>query len=399
VAALDDMLYLATVDAHLVALDAKTGRVRWDVEVADYKAAYSLTLAPLAVKDKIIVGIAGAEFGIRGFLDAYDAKTGKRAWRFDTVPAPGEPGSETWSGDGWKIGGSPTWMTGSYDPELNLLYWGTGNPSPDFVGDSRPGDNLYSDCMLALDLDTGKLKWHFQFVPHDVNDIDATQVPQLVDGVFRGKPRKLLLLANRNAFYYVLDRTNGEFLLAKQFAKQNWTKGLDDRGRPTPNPDTAANLKGAVVYPDDDGAANWYSSSYSPQTKLYYLNAREKGAAYFRTETDFQPGKIFMGATRRQLPLEEPWGAVRALDAMTGDLKWEFKQHTPPWSGIMSTAGGLVFSGTMEGDFLALDAATGKLLWHFQTGGAVWASPISFTSEGKQYITVASGSSILTFGL
>jgi alcohol dehydrogenase (cytochrome c) len=399
VAALDDALYLATIDAHLVALDAKTGRVRWDVEVADYKAAYSLTLAPLAVKDKIIVGIAGAEYGISGFIDAYDAKTGKRAWRFNTIPAPGQPGSETWSGESWKIGGAPAWMNGSYDPELNLIYWGTGNPSPDFVGDNRKGDNLYSDCMLALDPDTGKLKWHFQFVPHDVNDIDATQVPQLVDGVIRGKQRKLLLLANRNGFYYVLDRTNGEFLVGKQFAKQNWTKGLDDRGRPLPNPETTPNLKGAVVYPDDDGAANWYSSSYSPQTKLYYLSAREKGALYFRTETDFQPGKIFLGATRRSLPLEEPWGAVRALDAMTGDLKWEYKLHTPPWSGLMSTAGGLVFSGTMDGEFLGLDAVNGKLLWRFQTGGAVWASPISYTSEGKQYITVASGSAIVTFGL
>ena len=399
VAALDDALYLATIDAHLVSLDAKTGRVRWDVEVADYKAAYSLTNAPLAVKDKIIVGIAGAEYGIRGFIDAYDAKTGKRAWRFYAVPSPGEPGSETWSGDSWKIGGAPAWMNGSYDPELNLVYWGTGNPSPDFVGDDRKGDNLYSDCMLALDPDTGKLKWYFQFVPHDVNDIDATQVPQLVDGVIRGQKRKLLLLANRNGIYYVLDRTNGEFLVGKPFAKINWTTGLDDRGHAAQNPETTPSLKGALVYPDDDGAANWYSSTYSPQTKLYYVNVREKGAQYFRTETDFQPGKIFLGATKRMLPLDEPYGALRALDAMTGEMKWEYRQHTPPWSGLMSTAGGLVFSGTMEGEFFALDAFTGKLTWRFQTGGAVWASPISYTSEGKQYITVAAGSAILTFGL
>jgi alcohol dehydrogenase (cytochrome c) len=399
VAALDDQLFLATVDAHVVALDARTGRVRWDIQVADYKSAYSLTLAPLAVKDKVIVGIAGAEYGIRGFLDAYDARTGKRVWRFQTVPGPGEPGNETWSGDSWKTGGAPTWMTGAYDPGLNLLYWGTGNPAPDYVGDSRLGDNLYSDCMLALDADTGKLKWHFQFVPHDVNDIDATQVPQLVDGEFHGVPRKLLLLANRNGFYYVLDRVTGEFLLGQEFARQNIAKGLDGRGRPIQNPATTPDLKGAVVYPDDDGAANWYSSSYSPQTKLYYVNAREKGGIYFRTDTEYQPGKVFLGASRRPVPLEEPWGALRALDAMTGKLRWEFKHFSPPWSGVMSTGGGLVFSGTMEGDFLALDASSGKMLWHFQTGGPVWASPISYTSEGKQYVTVAAGSSIFTFGL
>lgn len=399
VAALDDLLYLATIDAHLVALDIKSGRVRWDVEVADYKIAYSLTLAPLALKDKVIVGIAGAEYGIRGFLDAYDAKTGKRAWRFYTVPAPGEPGNSSWSGDSWKTGGAPTWVTGAYDPDLNLLYWGTGNPGPDFLGDNRLGDNLYSDCMLALDPDTGTLKWHFQFVPHDVNDIDATQVPQLVDAVFQGKSRKLLLLANRNGFYYVLDRITGEFLLGKQFAKQTWAKGLDEHGRPIPDPATIPSIKGAKVYPDDDGAANWHSSSYSPETKLYYVNAREKGAIYYRTDTEYKPGKNFLGASRRSIPNEEPWGALRALDAMTGELRWEFKHFSPPWSSIMSTAGGLVFSGSMEGHFLALDAATGKLLWRFQTGGPIWGGPISYTSEGKQYIAVACGSSIITFGL
>ena len=398
-AALDDLLFLATVDAHLIALDARSGRVRWDVEVADYKSAYSLTLAPLAVKDKVIVGIAGAEYGIRGFLDAYDAKTGKRVWRFDTVPGPGAPGHDTWSGESWKTGGAPTWMTGAYDPELNLLYWGTGNPSPDYVGDDRLGDNLYSDCVLALDPDTGELKWHFQFVPHDVNDMDSNQVPQLVDGVFQGRPRKLLLLANRDGYYYVLDRVTGEFLLGKQFAKQNWSKGLDARGRPVPNTATVPNLQGATVYPDDDGAANWYSSSYSRQTKLYYVNAREKGAIYIRTDTLYEPGKNFLGASRRPIPFEEPWGALRALDAMTGELRWEFKHYSPPWSGVMSTAGGLVFSGTMEGDFFALDSASGKFLWRFQTGGPVWASPISYLSQGKQYITVAAGSSIFTFGL
>ena len=399
VAALDDQLFIGTLDAHLLALDMKTGRVRWDVEVADYKTANSITLAPLAVKDKVIIGIAGAEYGIRGFLDAYDAKTGKRVWRFWTVPGLGEPGNETWSGDSWKHGGAPTWITGSYDPEANLLYWGTGNPGPDYAGDMRKGDNLYSDCLIALNADTGKMKWYFQFTPHDVNDIDANEIPVLVDAVFRGKPRKLALFGNRNGFYYILDRLTGEFLLAKQFATQTWAKGLDKRGRPVPNPASMPSAAGAIVYPDDDGAANWYSPSYSPQTGLFYQNAREKGAKYYLTEAPYVPGRQFLGASRQSLPGIEPWGALRALDALTGEQKWEFKLPTPPWSGILSTAGGLVFSGDMEGNFFALDAADGKLLWRLQTGGAVWAAPITYMSEGKQYVAIAAGSAILAFSL
>ena len=399
VAVLDDQLFIGTLDAHLVALDLKTGRVRWDVEVADYKRANSITAAPLAVKDKVIIGIAGAEYGIRGFLDAYDAKTGKRAWRFWTAPGPGEPGNETWSGDSWKTGGAPTWVTGSYDPELNLLYWGTGNPGPDYAGDLRKGDNLYSDCLIALNADTGKLKWHFQFTPHDVNDIDANEIPVLVDATFRGKPRKLVLFGNRNGFYYILDRVTGEFLHARQFATQTWARGIDERGRPIPNPASAPSPEGAKVYPDDDGAANWYSPSYSPQTGLFYQNAREKGAIYYLTEAPYVPGRQFLGASRRAVSGEEPWGALRALDAFTGEKRWEFRLTTPPWSGILSTAGGVVFSGDMEGNFFALDAASGKLLWRFQTGGAIYANPISYVSEGKQYVAIAAGSSILVFGL
>src|SRR5579859_3828324 len=399
VAAIDDQLFVGTLDAHLVALDMKTGRERWDVQVADYKTAHSITLAPLAVKDKVIIGIGGAEYGIRGFLDAYDAKTGKRVWRFWTVPGPGEPGNETWSGDSWKHGGAPTWITGSYDPEANLLYWGTGNPGPDYAGDMRKGDNLYSNCLIALDPDTGKLKWYFQFTPHDVNDIDANEIPVLVDAVFRGKPRKLALFGNRNGFYYILDRLTGEFLLAKQFATQTWAKGLDERGRPIPNPASIPSPEGATVYPDDDGAANWYSPSYSPQTSLFYQNAREKGAKYYLTEAPYVPGRQFLGASRQSLSGIEPWGALRALDALTGEQKWEFRVPTPPWSGVLSTAGGLVFSGDMEGNFFALDAAAGKLLWRLQTGGAIWAAPITYMSEGKQYVAIAAGSSILVFGL
>jgi alcohol dehydrogenase (cytochrome c) len=398
-AVLDDQLFIGTLDAHLVALDLKTGRVRWDVEVADYKTANSITAAPLVVKDKVIVGIAGAEYGIRGFLDAYEAKTSKRAWRFWTAPSPGEPGNETWSGDSWKTGGAPTWVTGSYDPELNLVYWGTGNPGPDYAGDVRKGDNLYSDCLIALNADTGKLKWHFQFTPHDVNDIDANEIPVLVDAAFRGKPRKLVLFGNRNGFYYVLDRLTGEFLLARQFATQTWAKGIDEHGRPIPNPASAPSQEGAKVYPDDDGAANWYSPSYSPQTGLFYQNAREKGAIYYLTEAPYVPGRQFLGASRRSISGEEPWGALRALDALTGEMRWEFRLTTPPWSGILSTAGGVVFSGEMEGNFFALDAVSGKLLWRFQTGGAIFANPITYMSEGKQYVAIAAGSSIVVFSL
>ena len=399
VAALDDQLFIGTLDAHLIALDMKTGRVRWDVEVADHKTAHSITLAPLVVKDKVIIGIAGAEYGIRGFLDAYDAKTGKRAWRFWTVPGPGDPGNETWLGDSWKHGGAPTWITGSYDPDANLVYWGTGNPGPVYRGDVRKGDNLYSDCLIALDADTGKLKWHFQFTPHDVNDIDANEIPILVDAEFRGKARKLVLFGNRNGFYYILDRLTGEFLLAKQFATQTWAKGMDEYGRPIPNPDTAPRPEGATVYPDDDGTANWFSPSYSPQTAFFYQNTREKGATYYLTEAPYIPGRQYLGASRRSLSSVEPWGALRALDALTGELKWEFRLPTPPWSGILSTAGGLVFSGDMEGTFFALDAATGSLLWRLQTGGAIWAAPIAYKNEGKQYIAVAAGSAIVVFGL
>jgi alcohol dehydrogenase (cytochrome c) len=400
-AALDDQLFWGTVDAHLVALDMRTGRVRWDVEVADYKAAYSITAAPLAVKDKVIVGIAGAEYGIRGFLDAYDAKTGARAWRFYTVPGPGEPGNETWSGDSWKTGGAPTWVTGAYDPAANLIYWGTGNPAPDMIGDDRKGDNLYSDSLIALDAGTGKLKWHFQFTPHDLLDMDANQVPVLLDADFRGRARKLVLFANRNGFYYVLDRLTGEYLLGKQFARQNWAKGLDQHGRPIVDPAAVPNKDGALVYPDDDGTANWFSPSLDLQTGLLYQNVREKGAIQKRNadRLTFEPAHLFMGADRLPIPGEEPWGALRAIDWQTGEIRWEFRVHTPPWSGVLSTAGGLVFSGTMEGDFFALDAATGKLLWRMQTGGASWSNPISYMSEGKQYIVAAAGSALIAYSL
>ena len=399
VALLDDQVFLGTVDAHLVALDARTGRVRWDVEVAEHTEGYAITLAPLALNDKIIVGISGGEYGIRGFLDAYDPKTGERLWRFWTVPGPGEPGHDTWSGDSWERGGAPTWVTGAYDPELNLLYWGTGNPGPDFIGEVREGDNLYSESLIALDPDTGELKWYFQFLPHDLHDYDSTQIPVLLDAEFEGEPRKLLLFPNRNGFYYVLDRVTGEFLVGKQFARQTWAFGLDENGRPIENPASVPSREGALVYPDDDGAANWYSPTYSPQTNLIYQNVREKGATYYLADATYEPGKIYMGASRRTVTGEDPKGFLRALNPLTGDLVWEIEVHSPPWAGLMSTAGGLVFSGTMEGDFFAADAQTGDVLWRFQTGGPIYANPISYLSEGRQFITIAAGSALFNFAL
>jgi alcohol dehydrogenase (cytochrome c) len=287
-----DRLFMGTVDAHLVALDRKTGNLIWDVEVADYTKGYSVTMAPLLVKDKVIVGIAGGEYGIRGFLDAYDIATGKRLWRFYTVPGPGETGHETWAGNSWKTGGAPTWVTGSFDSELNLIYWGTGNPGPDWNGDVRLGDNLYASSVIALNADTGKLKWHFQFTPHDTHDWDAVQIPVLVDADFRGRPRKLMYWGNRNAFFYVLDRETGEFLMAKPFVTQTWAERIDEKGRPALKPNTDPSREGALVAPGAQGGTNWYSPSYSPVTRLFYLSVWDFAARFFIRE------RIFSGVFR-----------------------------------------------------------------------------------------------------
>ncbi len=399
VAVLDEMVYVGTLDAHLVALDARSGAVRWDAVVADYKLGHCITVAPLAINGKIITGISGGEAGIRGFLDAYDAKTGKRLWRFWTVPAPGEPGSDTWSGDAWKTGGAPTWVTGSYDPELKLVYWGTGNPGPDWNGDPRPGDNLYACSLVALDADTGKLRWHFQFTPHDVHDWDATEIPVLLDAVVRGRQRKLVAMANRNAFYYLLDRETGEFLQGVPYAKQTWAKGLDERGRPIVLPNTEPSEQGTLVYPSLQGATNWFSPSYSPLNKLFFVSVREMGAYYFKGEAEYKPGTFFAGGGERALAGDQAYGAIRALDAASGKVRWEFRLQSPPWAGVLATAGGLVFGGSNEGNFYVLDALTGKPLWEFQTGGPVRANPVSFLIDGKQHVAVAAGQALIVFGL
>ena len=398
VALLDDSVYVGTIHGHLIALDAKSGIVRWDTTVEDNKKGFYLTLAPLALDGKIVVGVSGAETGIRGFVDAYDAKTGKLVWRTYTVPAPGEPGNETWGkGDGWKTGGGSTWLTGSFDPELNLLYWTTGNPGPDWNADNRPGDNLYTDSVLALDPATGKIRWHFQFTPEDVHDWDANQMLILFDAQVGGRSRKLIAQANRNAFYYVLDRATGEFLSAVPYAKQTWADGLDPKGRPIRKKGIAPSLEGTMVFPNIQGAANWFSPSYSPQTNLFYQSAREMASIYYKGEAAYKPGTAFTGGGGRAVNGDDAWSAIRALDATTGKLKWEFPLLSPGFSSLLSTAGGLVFGGSDEGNFFALDAESGKPVWDIQLGGTVRGIPMSYAIDGKQYIAIAAGVTLFVF--
>ena len=399
VAVLDDMVFVGTVHGHLVALDAKSGAVRWDVAVDENKRGYYMTAAPLALDGRILIGVSGAEAGIRGLLDAYDPKTGRRVWRTFTVPAPGEPGADTWGGESWKTGGGSAWLTGSYDPALNLVYWGTGNPGPDWNGDARPGDNLYTCSLIALDATDGRIKWHFQFTPHDTHDWDSNEIPVLFDAVVSGRARKLVAMANRNAFYYVLDRETGEFLAGTPYAKQTWADGLDAKGRPRVRPGLDPSVEGTLVFPNIQGASNWPSPSYSPQTKLFYQAAREMGTHYFKGEAKYKAGEAFVAGGGRAINGDDAWGAVRALEATTGKLKWEFKLLTPPMNGLLSTAGGLVFGGTEEGNFFALDADTGKPLWDVQLGAAVKANPMGFAVDGKQYVAIAAGYSLFVFGL
>ncbi len=399
VAVLDDTVYVGTLDAHLVSLDAATGAVRWDVEVADNALNYSLTLAPLAIEGKIIIGVSGAEAGIRGFIDAYDSATGERIWRIYTIPAPGEPGSETWEGETWQTGGGSTWLTGSYDPELDLLYWTIGNPAPDWNGDIRPGDNLYSCSVVALDAATGEMNWYFQFTPHDTHDWDANQIPILLDAEFNGEDRKILALANRNAFFYLLDRETGEFLHGNEYSKQTWAAGLDEAGRPIVLPGTDPTYEGNLVWPSLQGATNWFSPAYNPQTEQFFVATRLMGAVYYKADVEYEEGQPFLGGGEQALSGDDAAGAIRALDVMTGRQQWEFMLHSPPWAGVMATAGGLVIGGSNEGNIFALDAETGKPLWDFQSGGAVRTNPMSFAVDGKQRIVTTAGSTMIVFGL
>ena len=399
VAVLDDAVYVGTLDAHLVSLDAATGAVRWDVKVAENSSGFALTLAPLAIEGKIIVGVSGAEAGVRGFVDAYDSATGERLWRFHTIPAPGDPGSETWQGDAWQTGGGSTWLTGSYDPELDLLYWTVGNPAPDWNGDVRPGDNLYSCSLLALDPDTGELSWHFQFTPHDTHDWDANQIPILLDAEFNDEERKIVALANRNAFFYLLDRETGEFLHGNEYSKQTWASGLDEAGRPIVLPGTDPTYDGNLIWPSLQGATNWFSPSYHPETEQFFVATRLMGSVYYKADVEYEEGQPFLGGGEQALSGDDAAGAIRALDVLTGKQQWEFMLHSPPWAGVMATAGGLVFGGSNEGNVFALDASTGKALWDFQTGGAVRTNPMGFAVDGKQRVVSTGGSTLYVFGL
>ena len=399
VALLDDKVYVATLDARLFALDVRTGAVRWETMVADNAAGFSLTLAPLALDGKIVVGVSGAEAGVRGYIDAYDSETGERLWRTFTVPAPGEPGSETWQGDDWQTGGGSTWLTGSYDPELDLLYWTTGNPAPDWNGDLRPGDNLFTCAVLALDPDTGEMKWFFQYTPHDTHDWDANQIPVLVDGEFEGQQRKLLALANRNAFYYLLDRESGEYLLGEEYSFQTWSEGIDDNGRPIVIPNTEPMREGNLVWPSLQGATNWFSPSYNPQTEQFFVPNRRMGAIYFKSDVEYELGMPFLGGGEQPLDGDDASGAILALDAMTGDQQWEFELQTPPWSGVMATAGGLVFGASNEGNFFALDAEDGDPLWFFNTGAHIRTNPMGFSVDGNQRVAITGGQTLFVFGL
>lgn len=399
VAVLDETVYVGTLDARLVALDAESGVERWSTEVADNGLGFSMTGAPLAVDGKIVVGVAGAEAGIRGFLDAYDAETGERVWRTYTVPEPGEPGSETWEGDAWEHGGGSTWLTGSYDPELKLIYWGTGNPAPDWNGDVRPGDNLYTASLIALDVDTGEMRWHFQFTPHDTHDWDATEIPVLVDLEYEGRDRKLVVMANRNAFYYVLDRETGEFLHGQEYSKQTWAEGLDENGRPIVIPGTEPTREGNLVWPSLQGATNWFSPSYSPLTEVLYVPVRHMGAIYYKADAEYVPGRPYLGGGEQALAGDDAWGYVKALDVRTGDVLWEHRVLTPLWNGVMATAGGLVFGATNEGNFFALDAETGRSLWDFQAGAPARSNPSAFALDGRQRVVMHAGNAVFVLSL
>ena len=403
-AVLGDQLFMATLDAHVVSLDMKTGSVIWDVVMADSEKGYAATLAPLVVKDKVIVGVAGGEYGIRGFVEAYDARTGTRVWRFYTVPAPGEPGSETWpASDAFERGGGAVWQTGTYDPEQNLIFYGTGNPSPDYYGDDRIGDNLYTNSLLAIDPDTGKLRWHYQFTPHDQHDWDAVHVPVLADLTIGGRLRKTVIVANRNGFFYTLDRVTGKVIVGKPFINTTWAKELDGDGRPIMMPGyQQPNETGVVTCPSIGGGTNFFPPSFDPTTGLFYVTTRESCSTYYAWRQEHKPGDQFWaGASTRADDFGPSYGALRAIDPTTGQRKWEFRHEgAASQAGILSTAGGLVFSGDADGNFMAFDALSGKNLWRYQMGAAVHGvSPVTYMLDGRQYMLIPVNTTLTAFAL
>ena len=402
-AALGDRLFMTTIDAHLVSIDMKTGGVLWDVELADYKVGYSATVAPLVVKDKVIVGIAGAEFGIRGFIDAYDAQSGKRAWRFFTVASPEDPvGGRTWppGSDAWQRGGGSIWVTGTYDPQQNLVFFGTGNPGPDYYSSAREGDNLYTASLVAIDADTGQRRWHYQFTPHDVHDWDSTQVPVLADLTINGQPRKVVMFANRNGFFYTIDRVTGKVIVARPFVETTWAKEIGADGRPVLLPGHLPDEEGTKTCPDLGGGTNFMSPSYDPTSHLFFVTARETCATYFAFDQKFKPGEQWeSGGTTRPRD-QKNFGALRAIDPVTATMKWEFRYPSVSSSGVLTTAGGLVFAGDGDGNIMAFDSRTGKNLWHYQLGFAMRATAgTTYMVDGRQYLLVPSGSMLTAFAL
>jgi alcohol dehydrogenase (cytochrome c) len=385
-------LFKVDLQGTLVALDAKSGTVLWESTLEDYKKGYSATAAPLVVKNLVVTGMAGAEYGTRGFIDAYNVDTGKRAWRVYTVAE-----DSTWSGDSWKRGGGSTWITGTYDPSLNLLYWGTGNPGPDMDGEVRRGDNLYTCSLLAIDADTGKIKWHFQFTPHDLHDWDAIGDPVLADLVINGRTVKAVMQANRNGFFYALDRTNGKVLVSKAYTRITWTDGIDSNGRPVPIAGQEPTEEGKRTCPGMGGGHNWQATAYSPTTGLYYFTSTERCMLFYKTKQEFVEGQWYQAST---IGRDEPGsGRIDAIDPATGKLAWFFETVSGPTGGVLATAGGLVFVGDAEGYLIALDAKTGKAVWRFQTGGTIIAPPVSYALNGRQYIAVAAGQTMITFSL
>ncbi|HSY90719.1 MAG TPA: PQQ-dependent dehydrogenase, methanol/ethanol family [Candidatus Binatus sp.] len=399
-AILGDKVFLGTLDAHVVALDAKTGAVVWDVVAADYRTGHSFTVAPLAVKNLVVIGISGGEYGVRGFIDAYDASTGERKWRYYTVPGPGEPGHESWEGDSWKVGGAPAWNTGTYDPVTNQIFWPTGNPAPSNRGEGRAGDNLYSNSLLALNADTGKMNWYFQFTKHDEHDWDATQIPVMIDTPAAAGGKHLIAQADRNGFFYVLDRSTGKLISANEYGKTTWSDTKDSEGRPVAKKEASPTLEGHTVCPGALGTTNWFPPTYDPQTALFYVTARDQCDIFSTAPQPYEAGHAYYGSAYFPSEEAEPYrGFLKAIDPATGQVKWKFEHTSPTWSGVLSTAGGLVFSGDAEGNFIAFDAESGKPLWHFQMGGAVYAAPMAFAVDGKEYVAIAAGSAVYAFGL
>jgi alcohol dehydrogenase (cytochrome c) len=391
VAVLNDSIYLATLDAHLVALDARTGRPKWDVEMGKVEQNLSGTAPPLAVGTKVFIGIAGGDFPSRAFIDAYDARSGKRLWRFYTIPGTGEQGAETWLGKSNETGGAATWMNGAYDPALNTIYWGTGNPYPDYDGDYRRGDNLYSDSVVALDADTGRLKWHYQFTPFDWWDYDGVNEMLLTEITHQGRAVKALLHADRNGHFYAIDRTNGAFLYAKPFVRVTWAKGFDAKGRPIVNPAAIPTAEGVQVCPGAAGGKEWNAMAYSPLTRLVYVPVIENCATFSNYGVEAKKKGLPPGPSGfRYLP-NQAYGKVMAIRADTGEMAWEVRTRTPMGAGMLTTAGGLVFTGEAEGNFIAYDAGNGAKLWSYQTGSGMRAGAITYQLDGRQYVAIATG--------